>query len=146
MTDAFASYGETAAPTPADRRPNRRKKNPSVLDLKMEEKARLTRAYRASKKAERIAILKDEPRLLNFMRYLRSVGPDDGDELLESIEASDWLMSAPQSVRLFALSRIGRRQDKIKLMLGLRPLDDAPFGPPCVFGKARDLLRKAGAL
>lgn len=146
MTDAFAAYAETAAPVFADRRPNRRKKNPSALDLKMEEKARLTKAYRISKRAERIEILKREPRLLNFMRYLRGVEADQGDELLEAIEASDWLMSADQQIRGFALSRISRRQDKIKLLLGLTPLDD-PLPPErSVFFKAQALLREGGRL
>lgn len=142
----FESYGSQAAPVIPDRRPSRRKKNPSELDLKMEERQRLTKAYRASKRAERIQILASEPRLLNFMRYLRSVGAEAADELLEAIEASDWLMSAPQDVRGFALARIGRRQDKIKLMLGMTPLDDPLPPETSVFFEAQTLLRAAGRL
>lgn len=146
QTDTFASYGETAAPVFADPRANRRKKNPSQLDLKMEERARLSKAYRALKRLERIEILKAEPRLLNFMRYLRSVGADQADELLEAIANSDWLMTAPQVVRAFALSRIGRRQEKIRLMLGLIPLDDPMPPETSLFFEAQKLLRQGGAL
>lgn len=146
MTDAFATYGEQAAPVVADRRPGRRKKNPSKLDLRMEEKARLTRAYRIAKRAERIAILESEPRLLNFMRYLRSVGADQGSELLDAIGASDWLPGAPQAVRAFALSRIARRQEKIRLLVGLVPLDDPLPPETSLFFEAQKLLRVGGVL
>ncbi|QDZ07473.1 hypothetical protein FPZ24_08245 [Sphingomonas panacisoli] len=150
MTDAFASYGEAAAPIFTDPRANRRKKDPSALDLKMEEKGRLLKAYKAMRRKLRIEILAEEPRLLNLMRYLRSVGPDDGDELLAAIGACDWLMTAPQNVRAFALERIRRREDKIKLMMGERPLDD-PLPPELggrttVFFEAQKLLRKGGVL
>jgi len=146
MTDAFAAYAEVAAPVIPDRRADRRKKDPSALDLKMEERARLSKAYKALKRLERIEILKSEPRLLNFMRYLRSVGPDQADELLGAIAASDWLLTAPQSVRAFALSRIARRQEKIRLMLGLVPLDDPMPPETSLFFEAQKLLRQGGAL
>jgi len=144
--DAFEAYGEQVAPVIADRRPNRRAKQPSALDLKMEEKARLTRAYKAAKRAERIEILKAEPRLLDFMRYLRSVTADQADDLLEAVADSKWLMSAPQTVRGFALSRIARRQEKLLLMLGMIPLDDPMPPETSVFFEAQKLLRRGGAL
>lgn len=146
MSNAFEAYGEQVAPIIADRRADRRKKAPSALDLKMEEKQRLHKSYRAMKRQERIEILKAEPRLLNFMRYLRGVGTDQGDELLEAIATSDWLMRAPANVRGFALSRIARRQEKIQLMIGTIPLDD-PMPPEIsVFFEAQRLLRTGGRL
>ena len=144
--DAFASYGAQAAPVFADPRANRRKKNPSQLDLKMEERARLSKAYRALKRLERIDILKSEPRLLHFMRYLRRITADQADELLEAIAESDWLMSAPQSVRAFALSRIARKQEKIRLNEGLLPLDDPMPPETSLFFEAQKLLRQGGVL
>lgn len=146
MTDAFAAYAEQAAPVFADLRANRRKKSPSALDLRMEERARLSKAYKSLKRLERIAILEAEPRLLNFMRYLRSVDAEQADELLDAIAACDWLMAAPQSVRAFALSRIGRRQEKIRLMLGLVPLDDPMPPETSLFFEAQKLLRTGGTL
>lgn len=145
-TDAFAAYAETAAPVVADRRARRRAKAPSKLDLRMEERQRLTRAYKIAKRAERIAILESEPRLLNFMRYLRSVGANQADELLDAIATSDWLITAPQLVRAFALSRIARRQEKIRLMVGLVPLDDPMPPESSVFFEAQKLLWQGGAL
>lgn len=152
MTDAFAAYAETAAPTPMDPRANRRKKDPSAFDLKMEEKGRLHKRYKAMKRQERIEILAAEPRLLNFMRYLRGVGADQADEFLDALATCDWLLSASQSVRLFALGRIQRREDKIRLMLGEKPMDDplpTSLGGPSeatVYFKARALLATAGPL
>lgn len=146
MTDPFASYGSQKAPVIPDNRADRRKKDPSKLDLKFEERSRLAREYRILKRAERIEILRTEPRLLDFMRYLKKVGPEDGSELLEAIANSDWLMPAPANVRGFALSRIARRQDKIKLMLGLLPLDDPMPPESSVFFEAQKLLRKGGRL
>lgn len=146
MTDAFEAYGATAAPVIADRRPNRRAKSPSKLDLKMEEKARLSKAYRVLKRKERIEILKEEPRLLDFMRYLRKVTAEMGQELLDAIEACDWLMSAPQRVRGFALSRIAVRSDRLRLLAGDLPLDDPLPPETSVFFEAQKLLRRAGVL
>lgn len=148
MTTAnpFEAYGSEAAPVIADNRANRRKKDPSALDLKMEEKQRLHRTYKILKRQERVAILKAEPRLLNFMRYLRSVTGEQADDLLDAIADSDWLMTAPQSVRAFALSRIARRQEKILLMVGAIPLDDPMPPETSVFFKAQALLRQGGLL
>jgi hypothetical protein len=148
MTTAnpFEAYGSEAAPVIADNRANRRAKAPSQLDLKMEEKQRLHRTYKLLKRQERIAILKTEPRLLNFMRYLRSVTGEQADELLDAIAGSDWLMTAPQSVRAFALSRVARRQEKILLMVGAIPLDDPMPPETSVFFKAQALLRQGGLL
>lgn len=146
MTDAFAAYAEVAAPVFADPRPNRRKKDPSALDLKMEERARLSKSYRIMKRAERIEILKAEPRLLDFMRYLRRITVEQADELLEAIEQSDWLMHAPQSVRAFALSRIARKQEKIRLNAGLVLLDDPMPPETSLFFEAQKLLRIGGVL
>ncbi len=146
MVNPFEDYGTANAPVIADRRPNRRAKSPSKLDLKMEEKQRLTKAYKATRRLRRAEILQREPRLLDFMRYLRRVGPDDGDELLPAIEACDWLMAAPQDVRLFALERIGSCEARIKLKLGLVPLDDPMPPATSVYLEAQKLLRRAGTL
>lgn len=146
MTNMFASYGETAAPRIPDRRAERaaRIKPKSKLDLKMEERQRLSKSYRALKRQERQAVVASEPRLKDFLRYLLKIGPDDGDELLEALQDS-WLMTASRDVRAFALSRIARRADKIKLMLGMTPMSD-PLDDTSVFFEAQKFLSKAGRL
>jgi hypothetical protein len=118
-------------------------KAPSKLDLKFAESKRLSNAYRAMKRKERSAIIASEPRLLDFIRYLRRVTADDGDELLEAI-ATSWLPKAAGSVRFFALNLVGRKTDKIKQSLGLPILDD-PMPPETnVFFRARDILVPGG--
>ena len=146
IVDAFEAYGSSVAPTPMDRRPDRRAKAPSKLDLKMEEKARLTKSYKILKRKERIEILAEEPRLLDFMRYLRKVTAETGDELLEAIEACDWLMRASQKARGFALSRIAVRSDRLRLQAGELPLDDPLPPETSVFFEAQKLLRQGGVL
>lgn len=144
--NAFATYGEAKAPVIPDNRANRRAKAPSKLDLKMEEKQRLTKAYRASRRVERTAILQAEPRLLDFMRYLRKVGPGDGPELLDGLREASWLLRSSQRIRGFALERIARRSDKIKLNLGDLPMDDPLPPETSVFFEAQKILRTGGPL
>lgn len=142
----FETYGTAKAPVIPDNRANRRAKAPSKLDLKMEEKQRLSKAYKASRRLARIAILKEEPRLLDFMRFLRRVGPDNGGELLEALAACDWLKNASQNIRLFALERIARRADKILLAIGETPFCD-PMPPETnVYQQARAILASGGRL
>lgn len=149
MSDLFSSYGAEAAYTAPDKRSDRVLKAPSALDKKFAEAKRLSHAYRMMKRQERSAILASEPRLLNFMRYLRRLTADDGDELLDAIGDS-WLPSADGSVRYFALTLVGRKVDKIKQSLGLPILDDdLPEhlgGPPgaSVFFAAREILVPGG--
>jgi hypothetical protein len=146
MTNPFLDYGADKAPVIPDRRADRRAKKPSALDLKMEEKQRLTKAYKATRRLHRIAVLADEPRLLDFMRYLRRVGPDDGDELLLALRDCDWLLDAPQRVRLFALERVASREDKIRLSLGLVPFSDPMPPATSVYLEARAILSSRGRL
>lgn len=143
-SDPFANYGETAAPTrAADPRAERQVKAPSALDLKLAERRRLSNTYRMLKRQERIATLEAEPRLKDFLRYLRKIGPEDGDELVEAV-AESWLPKAPGDVRYFALHLIGRRSDKIRQQIGLSALDDPLPPETSVFFRAREVLVPGG--
>jgi hypothetical protein len=147
MSDLFASYGETrAARRNDDRPPPSRTKAPSALEKKMAERDRLSKSYRMMKRQERIETLQREPRLLDFMRYLRRMQADDADDLLQGLREASWLLHAPQDVRLFALGRIARRADKIRLMLGMTPMDDPLPPETSVFFEARDILAAGGRL
>lgn len=143
--NAFEQYAAEKAPVIPDSRANRRKKNPSALDLKMEEKQRLTKAYLATRRARRAELLEQEPRLRDLIKYLRKLGPEDGDELIEAVRES-WLMRASQEIRLFALELVGRCESRIKLAIGLVPLDDPVPPETSVFFEVQGLLRKAGPL
>ena len=144
MTDAFAEYGETKAPTIPDNRANRRAKAPSALDLKMEAKQRLTKAYLASRRRRRTELLMAEPRLKDLIRYLRKVGPEDGDELIAAFQACEWLLQAGADIKMFALELVSRQETKIRLQVGLQPLDDPLPPDTSVYFEVRSILRKAG--
>jgi hypothetical protein len=148
--NAFASYAAEKATRDTFRDwDNQRSKHApqkelSPLEKKMREKQRLSRAFRIWRRNETRAVLATEPRLSVFLRYLRTVTVDTGNELLEAVEACDWLLQAPQPVRIFALRMISARCDKINQMLGNDILDD-PLPPDSnIYFQARDLLYAGG--
>lgn len=124
--NAFDVYGSHAAPVRAAPR-GRVKKEPSALDLKLQEKQRLNRNYRVWKSKVRKELFAAEPRLRDMMRYLRRVGPEDGEELIEAVSSS-WLPTSLPEVRILAMELIRRRCDQIRRSVGLEPLDD-PLPP-----------------
>ena len=140
--NAFASYGDTAAPIRAAPR-GKPKKEPSALDLKMAEKQRLTRAYKASLRKDRLEAFTQEPRLFDFMRYLRRVRPNDADELVEAVQTS-WLPASPQNVRILALRLINRHCDRLNRAIGNEALDDPLPPEKSVYFHCRDLLHAGG--
>ena len=139
--NAFITYADEKVYEPP--RPKWEKKAPSPLDLKMEEKQRLNKEYRRWRAECNRAAVIAEPRLTGFMRYLRTVGAEQAQELIEAISTS-WLITAPQSVRIFALRMISARCDKINRAFGLEPLDDPIPPESSVYFKARDLLHNGG--
>ena len=133
--NAFASYGMTAAPR------ERAKKEPSPLDLKLREKQRLNRAYKAALRKDRLQAFTDEPRLRNFMRWLRRQA--DPVELVEGVSES-WLPASPQHVRILALRLIDRHCDRLNRQFGFEPLDD-PLPPETnVYFRCREVLHPGG--
>jgi hypothetical protein len=144
MTDAFEAYGAAKAPVIPDNRANRRAKAPSKLDLKMEEKQRLTKAYLASRRRRRAALLEQEPRLKDLIRYLRRIGPEDGDDVVQAFVACQWLLNSSPDIKMFSLELLTRAESRIKLSLGLLPLDDPMPGETSVYFEVQRLLRKAG--
>lgn len=138
--NAFSSYGDEKVYTPV--RP-RKEKAPSQLDLKMEEKQRLNKAYRRWRAECNRAAVIAEPRLVGFMRYLRSVQAEHARELIEQVRTS-WLVSASQDVRIFALRMISARCDKINREFGVEALDDPLPPETSVYFEARALLHAGG--
>jgi hypothetical protein len=116
---------------------------PSELELQQAEKQRLSRAYRAWKRTWAREQIATEPRLIAFRRYLKSVGPADGDELIDSIRTS-WLPAAPVDVRLFALRQVDARCQRVRLLMGEEPLDDPWPTETNVYFRARDILYAGG--
>jgi len=141
--DMFAEYGAKAIPAPQMRAQMRKDRAPSEFEKKLLEKQRLTARYRKWKTSEARATLASEPRLRAFNRYLRSVKPGQGDELIEAI-AESWLPGAPQDVRIYALRMVDRHCNRLNLRLGNEVLDDPLPPETTVYFEARDLLHRGG--
>jgi hypothetical protein len=146
MSDLFSAYAQEAIPVAVQRRETRQHaspKAPSALDLKMAEKQRLSRAYRASKRGWRNATLAAEPRLRDFLRYLRTVRPPGANELVDAVSSS-WLVSSCRDVRLFALELINRHCDRINREMGFEALDDPLPPETSLYFRCRELLHAGG--
>lgn len=144
--NAFDAYAAEAIPVAVQRKDARQHvtdKAPSALDLKMAEKQRLSRAYRASKAKWRKEVLEAEPRLRDFLRYLRTVRPERSGELIDAVKYS-WLAGAARDVRLFALDLVRRHCDRINRMIGFEALDDPIPPETSLYFEARDLLYRGG--
>ncbi len=147
MNDLFSSYGETAQPTRKWSSREKPEKPLSAFDKKMREKGRLNKAARLAERKRNREALRAEPRLVQFMKYLRTVQPQDSDALIDAIACS-WLPAAALNVRIFALRMIDARANFLNRRLGNEALDD-PFpvglgGYPSVYFRARDFLHEGG--
>jgi len=145
MSDLFSSYAEATIPPAVQRKQAQQQaERPlSELEKKMAERQRLTRAYRAQKRQWRAQQLQAEPRLRDFMRYLRTVTPANGSELIEAI-ASSWLAQAARDVRLFALELVSRHCDRVNRRMGFEPLDDPMPPHSSLYFECRELLHPGG--
>lgn len=137
--NAFSSYGEANVPT----RPAKPVKGPSPLDVKQQERQRLAKSYRLWQRAHNRSVLEREPRLVGFMRYLKSVQPQDGAELIDAVKES-WLPGSDQAVRIFALRMIQARCDKLNRKLGNEALDDPMPPEASIYLRAREILHAGG--
>lgn len=152
MSNAFLSYAVEAIPVPVQRQQARLQGKPhaggvlalSPLEEKMREKQRLSRAFRAWRRSEVKATLASEPRLRDFLKYLRTVDETRGSELLEAVAACEWLRRAPLSVRVFALRMISARCDRINQRLGNEALDDPIPPETSLYFEAKSLLHEGG--
>lgn len=142
--NAFLQHGEATARRSAPPRQVKQERAPSPIEKKMLEKQRLSRSFRAWRRAEVKRILAEEPRLGGFLRFLRRVTAETGDELLESLATCDWLRAAPQPVRIFALRMISIRCDRINRGLGNAALDDPVPPETSIYFEARQLLHEGG--
>ena len=143
MTDLFSKYG---AEKSRERAPQKSviDKPLSPLELKMREKQRLSKAFRKWRRSENQAILTGEPRLRDFMKYIRTVDVTNGGELIDALDACQWMRSASLNVRIFALRMISARCDQINRRLGNEAFDD-PIPPDTgIYFLARDRLHEGG--
>lgn len=149
--DLFTAYAATAAPrTSIKDWDNKRQKfnakfnggikELSPLEKKMREKQRLSKSYMRWRRQETKAVLASEPRLAGFLRYLRTVTAETGGELIDALAACEWLRSASQQVRLFALRMIDARCNKLNQQLGFDTLDDPIPPETSIYFRAKAIL------
>lgn len=142
--NAFLDHAAVSIPAPVRRKQEHEEKPLSALELKMREKQRLSKAFKAWRRQVVKETMAAESRLTGFLRYLRTVTAETGHELIDAIEASEWLPVAPQPVRIFALRMIDARANRINQQLGNSILDD-PIPPETnVYFEARRLLHPGG--
>lgn len=142
--NVFAEYALEAIPPAVRRRQAKQDAKPeSALDKKMAERQRLTRAYKLWQRKVREETLVQEPRLRDFMRYLRTVKPEEGDDLLEQVRGS-WLPASSQAVRIFALRLIASHCDRLNRRAGNEALDDPMPPETSVYLEAREILHAGG--
>ena len=147
MTDLFSAYALDAIPAPVQRRQAkteaRAEKAPSALDLKLAEKQRLNKMYRVWRRDHNRAVLAAEPRLVGFMRYLKTVQAEHADDLIEALRDS-WLVRSVIDVRMYALRMIDARANRINRSLGREALNDPLPPETSVYFEARALLHPGG--
>lgn len=107
------------------------------LQDKQDEKGRLLRAFRASRRAQWAELCEAEPRLTGIRSALRRF--DDPRALLSRL-ADSWVRQAPSDVRIAVLREINRHAERVARQQGRAILDD-PI-PPAVnlFHASRELL------
>jgi hypothetical protein len=135
--DLFAQYATQAVPASVQRKQEKAEKAPSALDLKMAEKQRLTKSYRAARRQIAVEILASEPRLAAFARFIKKAS--GGSELVEAI-ANSWLPAASQDVKHFALRLVSARCDRLDRAAGFSALDDPLPPETSTFFEARNAM------
>lgn len=139
--NAFLAHGErhhphrrrSSSPTPP---------SPAVVARRREQTA-LSKACHAARRRwfEEVLGGPEGPRVRAMVAWVATLGPDDADELVEVVAGEDWLLSAPQDVRLAALRLIGDEIGRIRRETGLLEFDDPlPGEPDTAFQIIRRLL------
>ena len=100
-----------------------------TLDDALENRDRLTRRYKAAKRAEWKYMCGDPvygSRLHTFDKAIRFFGIEDGDAMLSYVEREchDWLGNAPLNIRQNVLERIDNRCIAIREQNGLPSFHD----------------------
>lgn len=110
---------------------------PRTLAEKQDEKGRLLKAFRASRRAEWADLCEREPRLTGIRSALRAI--DNPRAVLTRLSDS-WVRLAPADVRFAVLREINRHAERMARREGRAILDD-PI-PPAVnlFHASRELL------
>ncbi len=114
-----------------------------TLEKALKDRDRLTRNYRASKRAQFERAYKAEPRLREFNLQISRCGIADANLMISFCGALHalWLRNAAPETRGLALEIISRRIVRIREGAGLAPIDDAlPWEPDDVFQICKRIL------
>ena len=124
--NAFLAYG--------DRHQSRQRRSapPAALLEKRREQSALSKAYHTARAQwfERVLDCPEGPRVRAMVAWVKTLGPNDADELVEVVAGEDWLLAAPQEVRFAALQLIGEEICRIRREAGLPEFDDPLPGEP----------------
>ncbi len=135
--DPFSAYG-------GSRQFNQHLPTPSIaLVARRQEQTALSKAYHAARRQwfEQVLDCPEGPRVRALVAWVKTLGPEDADELVEVVADEDWLLAASQQVRLAALRLIGDEIGRIRREAGLREFDDPlPDEPENAFQIIRRLL------
>lgn len=117
---------------------------PSALDKKMDERERLSAAYRQAKKKQREELdASAPPEWPSLIAAIRTMTPDPatGQAFIAWLETQRWLIDAEYRHRSYALELIDARINRILQHVGREPLDD-PVDKPTIFFRARAILMR----
>ncbi len=131
--NAFLAHAQRHQPRPS----------PPALQAHRQEQTALSKAYRAATEHwfDRVLDCPEGPRIRALVSWVKTLGPNDADELVEVVAGEDWLLAAPQEVSLAALRLIGDEIGRIRRQAGLPEFDDPlPDEPENVFQIIRRLL------
>lgn len=107
-----------------------------TLEEKQAEKQRLSKAYKARKRAQWVALFQQEPRLAEFKRTIRR-HCDPAATLL--LLADSWVRFASDDIRLAALRIIDAHANRMARFAGGEALSD-PLEGRNVFMAAKEML------
>ena len=108
----------------------------TTLDEALAERDRAARAYRRSKQAQLKELCADPAwgvRLHKFVATLQHFNKLVHAELMRMYvesECNKWLRAAPENFRYAALEAISEREQKIRMLAGMNPIDDPMPGEP----------------
>ncbi len=131
----FAAYG-------ASRRLAQSAPPPALVERRREQSA-LSKAYHTARTQwfEQVLDCSEGPRVRALVAWVKTLGPDDADELVEVVAGEDWLLEASQQVRFAALQLIDEQICRIRREAGLAEFDDPlPDEPESAFQIIRRLL------
>jgi len=137
MSNPFLGHGGKTA------RPMRHNQKEAMIEVH-QDRIKLARYYKAAtEQAINHALdCPEGPRLIAMLDWMKTLGPDDAEEMISVVACQDWLLEASPELRRLALHLIDDQICRIRKAVGLRELDDPlPGEPDNVFQIIRDILQ-----